>query len=249
MLALVGQNWLAQTLLLHPVIPYPLNHMGFMDELLSNKEDEYETPVKHIAKKKRGESAGSTQQDIDMVDVTMQLDLLKLASNSAQKIRLMASIMMWTLMLPMELLQSAVDFAKKFGTENKGQKHNKGSPHPQIWRIVLTEMITAAKALDTVENEQNLQEAVAIVEKHFKGLADSGPKKAYFHIRQAQVRATRDEKKGILKFEVSQLLENPRSTQMAILYIAEALGGSVLEGTEAATDLERKIQNHIDKLK
>ena len=131
----------------------------------------------------------------------------------------------------------------------QGPETHKGSPHPQIWRIVLTEMITAAKALDTVENEQNLQEAVAIVEKHLKGLADSGPKKAYFHIRQAQVRATRDEKKGILKFEVSQLLESPRSTQMAILYIAETLGGSVLEGTEAATDLERKIQNHIDKLK
>ena len=87
------------------------------------------------------------------------------------------------------------------------------------------------------------------MEKHIKALADSGPKKAYFHIRQAQVRATRDENKGILKFEVSQLLENPRQVQMAILYLAEALGGSVLEGTEAATDLGCKIQNHIDKLK
>ena len=108
-------------------------------------------------------------------------------------------------------------------------------------------MVTAAKSLESTESD--LLEVIAIVEKHIKGFADSGPKKAYFHIRQAQVRATRDEKKGILKFEVSQLLQNPRETQMAILYLAEALGGSVLEGTEAATDLERKIQNHIDKLK
>lgn len=215
-------------------------------------DDNFETPVKAVGKKRKGEGGanGSEAQDIGMIDVTMQLDLLKIASNSAQKIRMMASILMWTIMLPMELLQSAVDFAKKFGSENKGQKHNKGSPHPQIWRIVLTEMITAAKALEPVgESAQHLQEVITIIEKHVKGLADSGPKKAYFHIRQAQVRPTRDEKKGILKFEVSQLLENPRQTQMAILYLAEALGGSVLEGTEAPTDLERKIQGHIDKLK
>ena len=215
-------------------------------------DDNLETPVKALGKRRRGEGGanGSDAQDTSVIDVTMQLDLLKIASNSAQKIRMMASIMMWTLMLPMELLQSSVDYAKKFGSENKGQKHNKGSPHPQIWRIVLTEMITAAKALEPVgESAQHLQEVVTIVEKHVKGLADSGPKKAYFHIRQAQVRPTRDEKKGILKFEVSQLLENPRMTQMAILFLAEALGGSVLEGTEAPTDLERKIQGHIDKLK
>jgi len=246
----VGQNWLAQTLLLHPVTLSTT--MGFMDQMMTSTEPpaELETPVK----RKRGEIANgsASSKDTSMIDVTMQLDLLKLASNSAQKIRLMASIMMWTLMLPMELLQSAVDFAKKFGTENKGQKHNKGSPHPQIWRIVLSEMVSAAKTLlEKVENEQqqHLQPAISIVEKHIKGLADSGPKKAYFHIRQAQVRATRDENKGISKFEVSQLLVNPREVQMAILYFAEALGGSVLEGTEAATDLERKIQNHIDKLK
>ena len=63
------------------------------------------------------------------------------------------------------------------------------------------------------------------------------------------MRPTRDEKKGILKFEVSQLLENPRQIRMAMLYLAEALGGSGLEGTEAPTDLERKIQGNIDKLK
>jgi hypothetical protein len=62
------------------------------------------------------------------------------------------------------------------------------------------------------------------------------------------VRATRSQKESIIKFEVSQLLADPRATQMAVLYTLKALEGRVLEGTEAATDLERKIQVHIAEL-
>jgi hypothetical protein len=63
------------------------------------------------------------------------------------------------------------------------------------------------------------------------------------------VRTTRSEKESILKFELSQLLTDLKSTQMAILFVLEALDGRVLEGTEAATDLERKLQVHIAELK
>jgi hypothetical protein len=63
------------------------------------------------------------------------------------------------------------------------------------------------------------------------------------------VRTTRSESESILKFEVSSLAEDSRKIQMALMYLMEAAGGRVLEGTEAPTDLERKMQQHIATLK
>ena len=196
----------------------------------------------------RGTASGSSVDEI-----TRELDTLKMISNIAQKTRLHASILMWTIMLPAILLEPAINAAKDFGQTNKGVKqHGKGSPHPMVWRITLDTIVAAAKAkLETLEAQprEHLNQAICLVEAHLKALVASGPKKAYFHVRQAQVRTTRDETKSILKFEISQLLADPRATQLALLYVMEALQGSVLEGTEAPTDLERKIQTHIDTLK
>jgi len=199
-------------------------------------------------KKRRGapEAQGHSVQDL-----TMQLDTMKLVSNVAQKLRVHASVRMWTVMVPAALLQPAIDFAKDFGKNSKGK--NMGSPHVQIWRIVLKTIITSAKeriaSLVDGEEKNHLTQATTVIENHLQALIASGPKKGFYHVRQVMVRATRSEKESILKFEVSQLLADPRSTEMAVLYILEALEGRVLEGTEAATDLERKIQVHIAELK
>jgi hypothetical protein len=83
-------------------------------------------------KRRRGsqENQGNSVQDL-----TMQLDTMKLVSNVAQKIRVHASVLMWTVMVPAALLQPAIDFAKEFWKTSKGK--NMGSPHVQIWRMVL----------------------------------------------------------------------------------------------------------------
>ena len=185
--------------------------------------------------------------------LTRELDALKLISNLAQKTRLHASILMWTIMLPAAILSPAITLAKEFGAANKGVKnHGKGSPHPMVWRSVLETLISTIKLKIPSVNETtraNLNQAMTIVEKHLADFIASGPKKSYFHIRQAMVRTTRDEGKSILKFEVSSLLAEPRNVQMALLFLMEGAGGAVLEGTEAPTDLERKVQTHIETLK
>ena len=54
--------------------------------------------------------------------LTRELDALKLISNLAQKTRLHASILMWTIMLPATILSPAITLVKEFGAANKGVK-------------------------------------------------------------------------------------------------------------------------------
>ena len=156
-------------------------------------------------------------------------------------------------MLPAAILVNAINYVQNFGKENKGVKnHGKGSPHPQVWRHVLQSPVQLSQnrleILVEVDREF-LTQALAIVQAHLKAFTDSGPKKAYFHIRQAMVRTTRNESESILKFEIPSLAEDSRKIQMALIYLTETAGGRVLEGTAAPTDHERKMQQHIATLK
>ena len=182
-----------------------------------------------------------------------ELDILKQVANLSQKVRLINSVMTWTLMMPAQLLAPAIQAAKDFGQSTRGIKnHGRGSPHPMVWRIVLTNMLGQAhKAVESLNppDKDHLKQATVILDKYLQSFTACGPKKAYMFVRQATVRTTRADDKSILKFEVSSLLENSRDVQLAIIFVAEHIGGSVLEGTEAPTDLERKLQQHIDTLK
>ena len=229
--------------------------MDFINKMtIAGKEDldewgDQKMSAHSVKKQKRAESSQS--QGTAMQDLTMQLDTMKLVSNVEQKLRVHASVLMWTVMVPAALVQPAIDFAKEFGKSNKGK--NAGSPHVQIWRMVFQTVVKTAKgkieSLIECEEKTHLTQATALIESYLQALTASGPKKGYYHVRQCMVRTTRSEKESILKFELSQLATDLRSTQMAILYVLEALDGKVLEGTEAATDLERKLQVHIAELK
>ena len=116
----------------------------------------------------------------------------------------------------------------------------------------MVNLIAAAKVhSETLSGkaQEHMNQAITVVDAHLQAFVSTGPKKAYLHIKQCQVRATRDTAKSILKYQLSELIDNPRQTQLAIIFVCEALGGQVLEGTEAPTELERRVQTHIDNAK
>ena len=227
--------------------------MNFMDASMqveggANQWDEMPGHSESAQKRSRAEAAPTPK----VFDATRELDILKQVSNLSQKIRFLASIMCWTIMLPASILEPSITAARTFGQENKGIKHNKGSPHPMIWRITLMNLLGKAHAqAEKLEGDakKHLIEAITTVDQYYKKFIAHGPKKSYMFIKQCQVRTTRDEAKSILKFETSPMVEDSRTLQMAIIFVIEALGGQVLEGTEASTDLERRLQSHIDVLK
>jgi len=196
--------------------------------------------------------AASAHRSQDVEALTRELNTLKLVSNTAQKQRLTMSIIVWTLLVPIALVESAIKAAKQFGDANRGtSKHGKGSPHVHVYRHFLTSLLDLSK--DAVKQatgqvEEHCNQAIKIVSAHLEAFIQSGPKKGYFHVRQCRARTTRNESKGILIFEVSQLLENPRDVTLAIVFLAEYLGSEVLEGTEAMSDLERAAQKDIETI-
>jgi hypothetical protein len=236
--------------------------MDFTKQLLApHKEDAFEPMEEEDnGRSRRGRGTASaytrsSQKQPEMESLTRELDSLKLIANVAQKNRLHASVLLWTLKVPIEIVQPSIKAAKEFGVENKGKQHSKGSPHIHVYRHFLHTIIKeiekgiSDQVSATSQPNQEMAQALFVVKEHYQNFISSGPKKGYYHVRQARARATRNEKIGIFTFELSMLLPDPRSVQLAIIYMIEKLDGEILEGTEAATDLERKCQGHIESLK
>lgn len=176
-----------------------------------------------------------------------ELNTLKLVAQQAQTQRIIMSIIVWTISLPTKLVSKPLQVAKDFTTRHKGQSnHRHGSPHVHVWRAVIQAILEAAQELPSCAE---LKQATDILKKALQDFTDSGPKKGHLHIRQCRVRTCREEEKGLLIYQLSHLLEDPRQVDLAIHYLVNLLGGEVLEGTAPPNALERQLGKDIEELK
>ena len=163
-------------------------------------------------------AVGSTNKEL----LTRELASLKLQANTAQKERITASVGMWSVMTPAELLTKPINVAKKFATDHKGKsKHNFGSPHIQVWMSVLKNSVihTEAKLLlnQHTHDEKIFEKALDRVKKEIEMFERKGPENEHKH----------------------------QMAQMAMHVILDFLGGDVLPSMPT-TELERQCQRNID---
>ena len=185
--------------------------------------------------------------------LTRELASLKLQANTAQKERITASIGMWSVMTPAELLEKPIAIAKKIATDHKGKsKHNFGSPHIQVWRSVLKNMVIHAEAkllMQQTYDEKMIERALDRVKKEIEMFEADRPEDGHKHIRQCRVKTCKDETKALLHYALSHLVEDMRGTDLAMHVILDFLGGDVLPGSAPASELERQCQRNIDDVK
>jgi len=160
---------------------------------------------------------------------------------------MLAAAVMWTILMPLNLIAPAIDVVKKFADKTRGQsKHKHGHPHVQAWNQVLTTLMTAIKSLP-LETQASLHAEMTAVEKMHKEYQAAGPTKAALFIRICKVKETRDNM-GLLTYTLSHLNIDVADMDLCLHKLFSALEGDVRMGTAPPSELERAIQRDIDTL-
>ena len=203
-----------------------------------------ETSVRHTRR-----AVGPTSKEM----LARELVTLKAMAYNMQQARIQASVGMWTMQLPAEIIQKPLGVAKEFAKAHAGKsKHKFGSPHIQVWRAFLKVLIEETTKIAENKGEQeksNLIQCKNIIETELKAMETEGPSMGHKHIRQCRMKVCREPEKGLCHFAVSHLVPNMREVDLAIHMIVENLGGTVLPGTAPPNELERQVQVNIDAVK
>jgi hypothetical protein len=177
-----------------------------------------------------------------------ELNSLKLQANLAQQSRIQASVGMWSIMMPFELITQPAAVAKAFATKHKGQsKHNFGSPHVQVWRAMLVSIIKACEELEP-ETKTKIESSMEILKEELKQFELAGPQRGHEFIRQCRVKQCKDESQGLLHYCLSHLRPNMRETDIAMHSALQTLQATILPGTAPPSELERKVQKDIEAI-
>ena len=157
-----------------------------------------------------------------------------------QQARIQASVGMWTMHLPAEIIAKPFAVAKELAKAHAGKsKHKFGSPHIQVWSAflkVLIEETTKAASAKSDPEKANLAECKTRIEVEFEAMEQEGPSKGHKHIRQCRVKLCREQDKGLCHFAVSHLVPNMREVDLAIHMIAETLEGQFFQEQRLRTN-------------
>ena len=208
--------------------------------------------------KKRGQvnlsaSSSNGNNSKDIAALNRELNLLKVAANTAMKARILASALMWSIMVPYQLIEPAVQTGKDFVEKYKGgSNHKAGSPHVRVWKtLIQTILISVSNKIESLvvgEDDalsNNLKSAATLIQEYYNTMISQGPKKAINFIRQCRVKQCRDTEKGIIHYQISHLCDY-RSVDVALHFLMENLNAEILEGTEPPSEIERKLQKDIE---
>ena len=95
-----------------------------------------------------------------------------------------------------------------------------------------------------------MKAAIVVLEDHIKMYEQMGVTMGWMTVSQFRCRETKD-KKGVINLQLSTLFE-PQArweVEKAIVTILLGVGSEVKPGAPPRSDVERKVQGHVDTLK
>ena len=168
-------------------------------------------------------------------------------SQALQGVRLLNSVVFWTISAPAEMLAPGKKATVEFNKRTKGQsKHGYGSPHIQAWRAIIANITRMVEPIEELKNQNILLKA------HLEKITKEGPKRAEVTLcSQCIVKVIKDPETLILKYALSSLIDPEervyldQSTHAIFLHFK----AEIKTGTASATQAERKLQEDIDAKK
>ena len=179
-------------------------------------------------------------------DKTQKLNLLILSLQNAQTTRQLSAATWWTIIIPAELGKSALETTRKHAEQTKGQSNHKmGSPHIQLWRTLIIQLLAMTSGNTEVENEHKT------VIEYLKEFEAAGPNLGYKFVTQARLKVVKDPANLVLFYSLSELMEPTKkfTLEHGIHQLMLTVKAEIKPGTAPPSEAEKKIQQQVDQLR
>lgn len=199
-----------------------------------------ESGTEHTTKTQR---VGATNQE-DLMD---QLNNRKLEAQLAQQIRTVMSACLWTALLPIAMIQPALDAAKSHADRTRGVSgHSLGPPHPHIWKAMLETIVASAKEFHAKTPSKVIEDYRSPLLKYMEAVM-TNPANHMWFIKICKAKELTD-KKGLISWQLSTLYEESVKVDQSLMKSFEVRGADIRSGQAPAGPLERNVQAQIDTL-